>query len=90
MKYVCTIDENVNTEFVNEMSKIFNLDKHLVHLLYARGIDTQAKLSQYLSPSIRDLYDPFLFEDMAEVVEKIEKHITRHEIKTSCDKIMML
>ena len=77
MKYVCTIDENVNTEFVNEMSKIFNLDKHLVHLLYARGIDTQAKLSQYLSPSIRDLYDPFLFEDMAEVVEKIEKHIAK-------------
>lgn len=75
MKYICTIDEKVNNEFVLEMSKMFNLDKHLVHLLYCRGIDTQDKLKKYLSPSIGDLYDPFLFEDMHAVVEKIEKHI---------------
>ena len=77
MKYICSIDENINTEFVNEMSKIYNIDKHLVGLLYSRGINTQAKLNQYLSPSIRDLYDPFLFEDMSAVVEKIEKHIAK-------------
>lgn len=77
MKYICSIDENVNTEFVGEMSKIYNIDKHLVGLLYSRGINTQAKLNQYLSPSIRDLYDPFLFEDMSAVVEKIEKHIAK-------------
>ena len=44
MKYVCTLDENVNIAFVEEMSKNFNLDKHLVHLLYTRGIDTPEKL----------------------------------------------
>ncbi len=77
MKYICSIDQNVNTEFVNEMSKIFNLDKHLVSLLYSRGINTQTKLNQYLAPSIRDLNDPFLFEDMAAVVEKVEKHIAK-------------
>lgn len=77
MKYICSIDENINTEFVNEMSKIYNIDKHLVGLLYSRGINTQAKLNQYLSPSIRDLYDPFLFEDMSAVVDKIEKHIAK-------------
>ncbi len=77
MKYICTLDEKFNNEFVLEMSKMFNLDKHLVHLLYSRGIDTQDKLKKYLSPSISDLYDPFLFEDMTAVVEKIEKHIAR-------------
>lgn len=77
MKYVCSINGNENEEFVCEMSKIFNLDKNLVRLLYSRGIDTQAKLSKYLAPSIRDLYDPFLFEDMSAVVEKIERHIAK-------------
>ena len=78
MKYICTLEKEVNTEFVNEMSKLFNLDKHLVHLLYTRGVDTKTKLQKFLSPSISDLYDPFLFEDMAKVVEKIEHHIAHN------------
>lgn len=81
MNYICALDENINEEFVNEMSKVFNLDKHLVHLLYARGIDSQEKLKRYLNPGINDLHDPFLFEDMAESVNLIEKHIkANHKI----------
>lgn len=78
MKYVCTLDENVNIAFVEEMSKNFNLDKHLVHLLYTRGIDTPEKLKNYLYPNVSNLYDPFLFEDMEKVIEKIEQHISNN------------
>lgn len=78
MKYVCSIDQNINSQYINEMSKLFNLDSHLVHLLYSRGIDTQQKLSKFLNPSITDLHDPFIFEDMQSVVEKIEYHIAKN------------
>ncbi len=78
MKYICAIDENVNKEFVEKMSKVFSLDSHLVHLLYTRDIDTQDKLQRYLSPSLTDLHDPYLFEDMADVVEKIQHHISKN------------
>ena len=47
MKYISRLDKEINIEFVSKMSKIFNLDEHLVHLLYSRGIDTQEKLNKF-------------------------------------------
>lgn len=78
MKYVCTLDKNINNDFILEMSKMFNIDSHLIHLLCSRGIDTQDKIKKYLNPSIMDLCDPFLFEDMHDVVALIEKHIEQN------------
>ena len=78
MKYICSLKTQVNEDFILEMSKLFNLDKRLVHLLYSRGIDTQEKLKKFLYPSLTDLHDPFLFEDMQNVVELIEKHISKN------------
>ena len=75
MKYLCSLNSDVNNEFIGEMSKIFNLDKHLVHLLYSRGLDTQEKINHFLNPSLSNLHDPFLFENMKMAVELIEKHI---------------
>jgi len=78
MKYICSLKNQVNEDYIIEMSKLFNLDKHLVHLLYSRGIDTQEKLKKFLAPSLTDLHDPFLFEDMQNAVELIEKHISKN------------
>ena len=75
MKYICNIDKELNEDFITEMSRFFDLDIHLVRLLYSRGINTQEKMKHYLSPSISDLHDPFLFENMQAVVEKIQTHI---------------
>lgn len=78
MKYICNLKEDVNYDQINEMSKIFNLDSHLVHLLYSRGIDTQEKLKKYLNPGLTDLHDPFMFEDMQKGVDLIEHHIAKN------------
>ncbi len=78
MKYICTLDNNYDFDKIEEMSKMFNLNKHLVHLLFSRGVDTQDKLKKFLNPSISDLYDPFLFEDMEKVVEKIQSHLEKN------------
>ena len=78
MKYVCNLEKIENNEFIDKMSKIYNLDVHLVHLLSSRGIDTQEKLNKFLNPSLTDLYDPFLFEDMQSAVDLIEQHIAKN------------
>ena len=81
MKYTCNIDKEINTEFVFKMSKLFNLDEHLVGLLYSRGIDNEQKLKKYLNPSENDINNPFLFEDMQKVVDKINYHLqNKHKI----------
>ena len=78
MKYICTLNEITNQEFISKMSKIYNLDERLVHLLYSRGIDTQEKLNKFLQPSLTDLYDPFMFENMQSAVDLIEQHIAKN------------
>lgn len=78
MKYICSLNKDVNNDYINEMSKIFNLDSHLVHLLYSRGIDTQDKLKKFLYPSLTDLNDPFQFEQMQDAVDLVEKHIAKN------------
>ena len=78
MKYLCALDNIENKDFIKKMSGIYNLDEHLVSLLYSRSINNQEKLGKFLSPSLTDLYDPFLFENMQEVVNLIESHIARN------------
>lgn len=78
MKYKCTLDDiNISNEFETEMSKLFNLDRHLIRLLYSREIDNKEKLNKFLNPNINDLHDPFLFEDMKSVVGLINHHLSR-------------
>ena len=76
MKYICTLNEELNDEHI-EMAKYFDLDKHLVRLLYSRGVNSKEKLNKYLYPSLSNLYDPFLFENMSAVVEKIQNHLDK-------------
>ena len=78
MKYICNIEKNINTDKINEMSKLFNLDSNLVGLLFSRGINSAEKIKRFLNPSLTDLNDPFLFEDMQQAVELIEKHIANN------------
>ncbi len=81
MKYICTVEDNFDNEKIIEISKMFNLDEHLVRLLFSRGVDTIDKVKKFLNPSINDLNDPFLFENMQEVVEKINYHLAnKHKI----------
>lgn len=76
MKYVNScegvkIDENQ----VAALAKKFLLDERVVRLLFARGINNEQALRDYLNPNISHLNNPYLFEDMALVVEKIKAHI---------------
>ena len=43
----------------------------ITKLLLNRGITTPEKVEEFLNPSEKDLYSPFLFEEMREVVDRI-------------------
>ena len=76
MKYICNLTDEFN-EQEYEIAKYFDLDKNLVHLLYSRGIDNKEKMNKFLYPNLSNLYDPFLFENMSAVVEKIQSHLEK-------------
>ncbi len=52
----------------------------ILQLLYNRGLKTQKEVDEFLLPDYsQDLYDPFLFQDMTRVVERIFSAIKNQE-----------
>jgi single-stranded-DNA-specific exonuclease len=49
---------------VKNLATEANLPIPIAKVLVARGIDTKRKLEKFFNPSLDDLYDPFLMEDM--------------------------
>ena len=48
-------------------------------ILYARGIDTEEKLSQFINPNVSDLHYPWLMKNMDRAVNRLEKAIDSNE-----------
>jgi single-stranded-DNA-specific exonuclease len=44
-----------------------------------RGITTEEDVQQFLNPSLRDLYDPFLYPDMGKAIERLNKALGNKE-----------
>ncbi len=45
----------------------------IIEILAHRGFDTPEKIENFFAPSLRDLHDPFLFNDMGKAVEMISR-----------------
>lgn len=63
--------KNYNSNYLISKSKEFQESKLITKLLLNRGITTPEKVEEFLNPSEKDLYSPFLFEEMREVVNRI-------------------
>lgn len=63
--------KNYNSNYLISKSKEFQESKLITKLLLNRGITTPEKVEEFLNPSEEDLYSPFLFEEMREVVDRI-------------------
>lgn len=82
MKYINTNDGIVIDEkFVETMAEKFVIDKRVISLLYGRGFTSEEQLKAYFNPSLQQLHNPFLLENMQAVVDKINYHIkNNHKI----------
>jgi hypothetical protein len=58
------IIEVKDIEKVKNLATEANLPIPIAKVLVAREIDTKRKLEKFFNPSLDDLYDPFLMEDM--------------------------
>lgn len=73
------IIEVKDIEKVKNLATEANLPIPIAKVLVARGIDTKRKLEKFFNPSLDDLYDPFLMEDMEKAVDRISKAILNKE-----------
>lgn len=59
--------------------KMGNLPSALARALSNRGIKTQEEARQFFSPSVKDLWDPFLMKDMDLAAARVQKAIETGE-----------
>ena len=65
MKFISKLENLVfNEKQIDRMSQKFNLDRDIVKLLFARGIDDEDKIYRYLNAGVTSLYNPFLLKNM--------------------------
>ncbi len=79
MKNKWKISPAQNQEKVLKLSNEANIPKTIAKVLVARGIDTKEKMEKFFNPSLNDLYDPFLMDDMEKAVDRVQRALLNKE-----------
>lgn len=64
---------------VSALSEALQVDKLVAKLLLNRGIDSFDAAKSFFRPSLEELHDPFLMEDMQKAVNRIRKALDSRE-----------
>jgi len=80
LTYYWRISEKSNDDSVLKLAKSLDVPKRLASILVARGIEDNQIAKKFLNPSLEDLYDPFLFEEMEKAVDRILKARDNKEV----------
>lgn len=63
----------------NSLSEAININSTLANLLVQRGISTFDEARQFFRPSVSDLHDPFLMQDMEKAVARLNEAIEQNQ-----------
>jgi single-stranded-DNA-specific exonuclease len=73
------VPRNADPEDAQRLAQQLNLRPSLARLLVVRGISTEEEADKFLSPSLRDLHDPYLMAGLRPAVERLRAAIERGE-----------
>ena len=71
------IDYDINQ--IQHIVKKFNVTQDVAEILLQRGFSEDDKIEKFLNPQVKDMYDPYLFNNMTKVVSRIKKAINNKE-----------
>ncbi|HCW07376.1 MAG TPA: single-stranded-DNA-specific exonuclease RecJ, partial [Cytophagales bacterium] len=64
---------------INELGKQLNINSYLTAILLQRGINDFETAKKFFRPSLDQLHDPFLMQDMEAAVNRIKSAIDNSE-----------
>lgn len=73
------LNEPADSAKVERLSTEVGIDRVLSELLVKRGVETFEQARAFFRPSLKDLHDPFLMQDMDKAVERLEKAVRDKE-----------
>lgn len=74
-----TLKPKPSQDKVLELATELSVDQNIASLLLQRGIETYQHAKLFFRPSLEDLHDPFLMQDMHKAVARINKAIANNE-----------
>lgn len=74
-----TLKPKPDQETVMQLSQVLGVEKAIASLLVQRGITSFEEAKKFFRPSLKDLHDPFIMQDMELAVARIEKAIEEGE-----------
>jgi len=74
-----TIKPKPSLDKINQLAQSLNVTELVALLLLQRGIETFEQAKHFFRPSLDDLHDPYLMQDMDKAVNRIEKAIANQE-----------
>jgi single-stranded-DNA-specific exonuclease len=73
------IKESGETAIVNKLMADLGVDKNIANILSQRGINSFEEAKKFFRPSLADLHDPFLMQDMDKAVGRLSSAIDNNE-----------
>ncbi|MGB7786862.1 MAG: single-stranded-DNA-specific exonuclease RecJ [Salinimicrobium sp.] len=74
-----TLKPKPDPEIIANLQKVLGVGKPIASLLAQRGISNYAEAKKFFRPSLKDLHDPFLMQDMEAAVDRIEEALEKGE-----------
>ena len=71
--------KNYNYKYLSKKAYEFKENRLITSLLLNRNITTKKEVDKFLNSNKEDFHDPFLFEDMNKVVDRILKAKEKNE-----------
>jgi len=78
MKFDWVIKE-YNEQKVRNLATDLQLPFSIATVLFNRGFTSSEEVNHFFNPSIQDLHDPFLMQDMEKAVERIQTALMNKE-----------
>lgn len=79
MKFKKINDKQIDAKRIKDVATKFSVTEQVAELLLLRNFETDEEISKFLNPKIEDLHDPFLFNNMHKVVDKINDAIKNNK-----------
>jgi len=73
------LKEKGDPEIVTQLSQELSIDENLVQLLVQRGITSFNEARNFFRPSLENLHDPFLMQDMDKAIHRIGEAFRNEE-----------
>ncbi len=80
MNYRWTFKQYYDDETVHNLAKTLNIPKSLAHVLATRGLESKNDAETFFKPSLENLHNPFIMEDMEKAVTRILEAVKRQEL----------